>query len=73
MNIEIKPSPQKKTEIKYPCIMESIDDDTIVLFTAPTSGVALRYLSGVSHYSTSWVEADAHLWKPFLGTITISN
>lgn len=76
MKIEITndPPPKPEPELTYPVLMESVKGEhTITLFTSPQEGFAMKH-SGKPHLCRSWVSAaNQSQWKPFLGTITLSN
>lgn len=73
MKIDITPANKQEPELTYPVLMEALNTGNLVLFTAPTSGCALRHVSGI-HTGQSWIEAtNKTTWKPFIGTITLSN
>ncbi len=57
------------TEIKYPCVMENAEKDTIVLFNAKGKGITLYSdYYGIGYYSASWCVTD---FTPFIGDVTI--
>ena len=72
MKIEIDNKEKKEKEIIYPCLMIS-DSGRIVFFTEPMKGVLLEDPSGVhKRYSTDEEWGMFH-FKPFNGTIKLSN
>jgi hypothetical protein len=75
------PGPVEADQPPFPRIMESVDDarcdGLVVLFTDERKGIVLH--PGMSRYglgdsTSSWVSClDASNWRPFTGTVTLSN
>lgn len=72
MKVTIK-NEHKSTEIKYPCVMQTIYDDIIVLFCQEGEGIVIQgdgYIIG--SYHSDWRNTNGY-WQPFTGTIELSN
>ena len=72
MKVEIN-NKEQNTEIKFPCLMISENEQTIILATREKddvlSGFALKHNKEL-HFSKFWARK---LFKPFNGSITLSN
>ena len=60
--------------IEYPCLRFDPSDGEVVLFTEESEGTTVhggtRLIDRSGHYSDDW---DMSLFKPFNGTITLTN
>ena len=74
MKSTLTETPLKPIEMKFPCLMQLIDDpETVVLFAYYYKGVAASGKK-LGNYSNTWVSAeDITVWKPFEGQITLQN
>lgn len=69
----ITDTPPTPPEIKFPCLMESLSSERIVLFTNPTTGTIMSAKDLGFHLDTWNYATDAKNWKPFLGILTLKN
>ena len=76
MKSEIIPNPNTKTELQFPCLMESNTTGAVVLFTASTYGTVVyrgTNSAPLGVVKESWTRADTDAWTPFTRIITLSN
>lgn len=77
VEITLKSTEEPKKKLEFPILMQYVGlstdkEELIVLFTAPTKGIALS--SRLFMENDSWYDADdARFWKPFNGEITLKN
>jgi hypothetical protein len=70
MKIEVN-NKEQNTEIEFPCLMISDDSECIVLMHKEEIGIALKHENQeIGYFSNNW---DMSEFKPFKGTITLSN
>ncbi len=71
IKVEIKTQEHKDEPNEYPCI-KKLGLASVVLFTAPRTGILLYSNSNagrIGRYDNSWVE---ELFEPFNGSITLT-
>jgi ribosome-associated toxin RatA of RatAB toxin-antitoxin module len=70
MKLEVN-NKEQNAEIKYPCLMISDNYECIVLMQKEETGIALKHENQeMGYFSNMW---DMSEFKPFNGTITLSN
>jgi hypothetical protein len=66
-----------KEDLKFPVLMESIENNQIVLFTSHTDGVIIRsvgHTNLIGSSSDSFIDpANEKVWKIYNGEIILSN
>lgn len=77
MKVQINDQKKEEEELKFPCLMISSHVDnkySIILLANGMAGDSDIYMCGMNlrtgEYSSTWI---AHSFKPFNGSITLSN
>jgi hypothetical protein len=78
MKSKIIEKEKEENKIVYPCLMKCVDDDglIIVLATENTTGTVVKHYieTEIGEYSESWSPFSfTNTWKPFEGTLELSN
>ena len=73
MKIEVKENQQKCEGLKFPVLMKSKFDGSIVLFISLHAGVLVQG-EDVGDYSAFWVDAtNTNAWEKLNGSVTLTN
>lgn len=78
MKARVEKSEEERGELKFPVLMESRGNGTIVLFTSKNTGTCVYQGEGeqtsLGAHGTNWISASSTTqWKPFTGKVILEN
>lgn len=76
MGIKVEIKDTEKRAIEFPALMQDVKSSLIVLATDEQTGVVVNQglCWGLGQFRTDWAYFDdSACWKPYKGTITLSN